>query len=377
MSVIHSKSRTAGFNTSTKRFCNHLRDNASRFFPEFSESDVEVKLLHHAKRHHSQLLKLQVSNGRIQRQVIYKIPFCLQSAELAVEPSEERPRLFSVIDPLTNGLREYRALESVEQHFRELNDPRFGVIDMFELLEQPFVEVMQCCPDKDLKSLLKRATRLHGGDRRRVDKAFRHSGAWLREFHTLPDLEFTEQRHEYRDDFIDAAQRFTKGLIQHRGRRDFFNGICSQLIKAAQQLLPREVPSAVVHGDFAPRNILVGADSRVTVFDMQRRCRAPLFEDIAYFLMSVKTPGPQVRYQGAFFSHGQLAHWESQFLSGYFGEQDMQHGPVRLYEILLTLEWWAAINFRQTGGRVLSRMSLALSNRYLFRYVAQLLNDLP
>lgn len=198
----------------------------------------------------------------------------------------------------------------------------------------------------------------------------------MQELHTLPDLDYTETRHADRDCFVDAAERFTDGLIQQLGRHSFFQGLCRRLIDAAAVHLPDRVPSAVAHGDFAPRNILVSANSRVTVFDTQCRWRAPLYEDLAYFLMSLKTPGAQVRAQGTLFSPAQLASWESAFLGAYFEGSEVPIAAVRLYECLLTLEWWAAINFRQSEGSLKQRASLALSNRYLSRYIQLLIAEI-
>lgn len=369
--------KLAGFDVSVERFTRHLERKACEFFPELDSSATIVRMVHHAKRHHSQLLELEANDGSYSRRVLYKIPFCLQHLDATEYESTSRPRLFPEIPPVTNGLREFRALKSIERHFCRLHDNRFGTISTLALLELPYVVVMEKSPDGDLKSMLKRATRFHGNSNSSsLNLAIANAGAWLREFHTLPNLDHTVTRHEHRDSFVDAARSFTDGLIQQLGRDSFFNALYQKLASAAKMHLPELVPCAVVHGDFAPRNILVANDSRVMVFDTQRRWRAPLYEDVAYFLMSLKTPGPQVRSQGTLFSRAQLSRWESQFLGAYFQGGEVPYKAVRVYECLLTLEWWGAINFRQRTGSLRDRTALALSNRYLARYVTQLLAEI-
>ena len=344
MSIAKPKSvdqTIAQFDVSEDRFATHLRAHVNRFFPDLDTSTTTVRLTDHVVRRYSQLLQYEVADASVVFRVIYKIPFSLQDTMTARTTIGERPRLFPIVCPVSNGLREYRALKSLQQHYSSLKDCRFGAISVFDLIESPFVVVMQKCPDPDLKLLLKRSTRFHRiRNKETLNQAFENTGAWLREFHKLPTLEHTEQRHEDRSCFVDSVKRFAEGLSQQTGNRSLFHDISQRLAESAQRILPVKLPCAIIHGDFAPRNILVRADSRVTVFDTQRRWRAPLYEDLAYLLISIKAPGPQVRSQGVLFKRSQLASWESAFLNGYFLNTRIPLATVRLYECLLTLEWW-------------------------------------
>ena len=192
----------------------------------------------------------------------------------------------------------------------------------------------------------------------------------------MPALPHTKERHSDRVCYIDSVQKFTDALILKLNHKLYFRDVRRQLESAAMRVLPREVPCATVHGDFAPRNILIGVNSRVTAIDTQRRWVAPVYEDLAYLLMSVKLSRPQVSSHGLIFSRRQLAAWESDLLTGYFVSPSMPLAAVRLYEVLLSLEWWTAISFRSVGDSRFKRLGNHLCNRYLLRYVEGLLKDL-
>lgn len=358
-------------------FMTHLRRHAHRLFPELRTAEMTIRLVNDAARAHSQVFEFELTDMSRVHNVICKVALPAGRVTNTAVPVQQRPRLFSPINAVNDLLREYRAMESVERHFSALNDPRFGTITMLDLIKSPLVMVMDKCPDADLKSVLKRSTRFHPQrGSTLLQQAFANTGAWLREFHRLPPLQHAIDRHETRQHFVDAVERFTDGLIQKTGRRSEFAEIRNQLSGAANRILPHELPRAVLHGDFAPRNILVRSDARITVFDTQRLWRAPLYEDLAYLLISVKAASPQVRCQGALFSRRQLATWEARFLNAYFDETPPPLAAVRLYECLLLLEWWAAVNFRHSNGTLAQRAARTLSNRYLSCYIQSLLADI-
>ncbi len=377
-SVAARHPRVSAVDSSEARFVAHLRSHASRYVPGLRVQQTTVRTVQHIIRKHSSLLEFEVTDGTLRKNVICKIPFSLQDTGNHEPLVEDRPRLFPTSEAVSIGQREYLGLESIAQHFSALNDDRFGAIAVLELLESPFVVVMEKSEDRSLKSLLKKSTRFHCLTRNvsRLQAAFRNAGAWLREFHAMPALPHTKERHSDRACYIDSVLRFTDALILKLNHKLYFRDVRQQLESAAMRILPREVPCATVHGDFAPRNILIGTNSRVTVIDTQRRWIAPVYEDLAYLLMSVKLSRLQVSSQGLIFSRRQLAIWESDLLIGYFASSAIPLAAVRLYEVLLSLEWWTAISFRSAGDSGFKRLGNGLCNRYLFRYVEGLLKDL-
>ncbi len=61
----------------------------------------------------------------------------------------------------------------------------------------------------------------------------------------------------------------------------------------AGRVLPADLP-LVSHGDYAPRNILVGAHGEVTVLDTLGRWRAPIGSDLGNFLFAIKAGRAQM-----------------------------------------------------------------------------------
>ena len=129
MSIAKPKSvdqTIAQFDVSEDRFATHLRAHVNRFFPDLDTSTTTVRLTDHVVRRYSQLLQYEVADASVVFRVIYKIPFSLQDTMTDRTTIGERPRLFPVVCPVSNGLREYRALKSLQQHYSSLNDARFG-----------------------------------------------------------------------------------------------------------------------------------------------------------------------------------------------------------------------------------------------------------
>jgi hypothetical protein len=134
------------------------------------------------------------------------------------------------------------------------------------------------------------------------------------------------------------------------------------------------------HGDFAPRNILVGPGGRVSVLDTLGRWRAPAFEDIGNFLLAFKAHRLQVYSQGLFLSASRIKQYENQFLRGYFGDDPIPLASIRLFECLAALEKWSSVvhgHGQSRGLRGLGKRCLSLAwARHLRRTMAQLIQEI-
>ncbi|MDH4037351.1 MAG: phosphotransferase [Candidatus Krumholzibacteria bacterium] len=76
----------------------------------------------------------------------------------------------------------------------------------------------------------------------------------------------------------------------------------------------RDVPVACLHGDFGPQNIHV-APEWICVFDLSYDRPAAIFDDVAYFLVTLETMSPWPRH--VFFDRARALALREPFLQGY------------------------------------------------------------
>ena len=339
------------------RFVRHLEARAGRYFPELAADHPTVRLVWRSVRLNSQLYEFAITGKAATRRVIVKVPFAPKHVAGSVHhdrrPAPDRPRLFPKADAYAKGLYEYRALGAIDAHFRGLCDRRFGTIRVFDLLPDPYTVVMEKATDPALARLVRKAHRgLRSSQWKLLEEGFRHAGAWLDQMHRLEPLEHTQPRNRRADDYFTATDRFIAFLKRCGGERGFFDRFPRELTEAAAALLPETLPLGTSHGDYAPRNLLLQRGGRVTVFDTLARWQAPIYEDVAHFLVALKTSMPQVLAPRLLSDPARLAACEEAFLQAYFERTGIPRGVIRLFECQVLLERWTALVFRaeEAGG---------------------------
>jgi hypothetical protein len=294
---------------------------------------------------------------------------------------EDRLRLYPKTDPHLKHLNEYRALRAIHQQFASSDgDPRFDAIRPLEALSYPHALVMEKSESGSFGSIWRSANRLQhrfcGAD---VEAVVRRAGQWLRIFHALPPLEHTRARSAQRDDFLEAADRFSFNLAKAGFEERFFHDLPRRLGSLAAAL-PSKLPLGLSHNDFAPRNILLAGDGRVTVFDTQARWKSPIYEDLAHFLIALQASGFQICTAGAWYDRRLLSRCEKAFLQGYFGDQAPPLTAVRLFQCLLFLERLAALvcRYRTAQGwrRTIKGCRWALWRRYCVGQIRRSLDEI-
>ena len=216
--------------------------------------------------------------------------------------------------------------------------------------------VMQWIEQPSLRELLYRSHRFgFARQTRDLTPVFRNMGSWLRKHHELPSLEHCETRSTTRDEYLTAIERFVSYLSKHTTSAKDVIQIHDAIVSTAKTELPSTIPTGQVHGDYAPRNAFVGPRNQVTVFDTLGRFEAPIYEDIAKLLMTVKACGPQLISGGFLYNSNLLQRYEQAFLAGYFHDQPIPIRTVRLFEAQLLLEHWAAAVYRHHESRGLKR----------------------
>jgi len=375
---------THDLKTSVPRFREYLMENANRYFDDICINSVSVDLLRKADRHNSQMYEFRLTDRRTVHAVLFKVPSSATDAEATETKSQsgfERPRLFPRAAPHMKGLMEYRSLWTIHDHFSRLEDPRFGTIRVLDLLDDPYTIIMEKGQDPSLRSFFCKAHRLSS---RMVLKHLlvgcRNLGAWLDEFHNLSLPEYCEVRHSKAEEvrtILDALIRF---VANSTGQPWLSPMLQQRLLVAAETALPAHLPLGLTHTDFAPRNVLLGQNGRVTVLDTMSRWQAPIYEDLAYFVMRLKASIPQMMSQGLMFNAKMLARLETEFLNGYFRHRPIPMEQIRIYECILLLEQWAAMVDRLQTSLGVRRIALAcesrLVKRYLSHYICRTLSDI-
>jgi hypothetical protein len=197
----------------------------------------------------------------------------------------------------------------------------------------------------------------------------------------MPKDKDVQVRHQGKNDYIDALTTITDFLAKTLNRESFFKETAARMIETAREVLPDSLPLGLGHGDYAMRNILVGTNFRVTVLDTFAKWRAPVYEDIGYFLTDLKMSAPQVFSHGFAFRSNQLATYEQAFLKGYFGQDPIPYPTIRLYEGLALLDKWSSRTVRvyQKSNLIkkfIGRPNVRRINQYFEQSVKRLLADL-
>ncbi len=364
-------------------FVRHIGQRAGEYFSDLDAARAEVRLRWESRTMNSRLFEFRVADGRTQHDLIAKVPFVVRRAGQAQSHGQTQdacPRLFRRTDREVKGLHEFLALTTIHEHFSRLDNPQFGTIRMLDALGQPPSLIMEKSGDPSFDRACRRGSwvrRRHAAADLRA--GFGNAGAWLRQFHELPPLPHTETRNHCRGDFVHAIETFTEFLSERTGNREFFRRIGREVVQAAGIALPEHVPLGLAHCDFAPRNVLLGRHGRVTVFDTQARWRAPVYEDLAHFLVALKASPTQICSQGWLPGAHVMAEYENEFLQGYFGERPIPLTTIRIFEIQQILEWWCVLlyHYQTASGlrRLAKRIRLLVWGRHLARYVRKGLDE--
>lgn len=335
---------------------------------------------------HSTMWEFQISwgNGRSQA-VLLKAPSpSPQPPTCATTTSGARPRLFEPLDPRMRAQSEYAALVNIDAHFRQLDDPRFGTVRPLDFAIGSGAILMEKISAPSLKTILAHTHRWRRSPNRPIlTQAFRNSGAWLRFFHQSPLPSNAQPQHIGDHPLAQSIRRMSEYLSEISGERTFFRRLASKADAAAERRLTAAPPAGLAHCDYAPRNILVGPAAQISVIDTAARWQAPVYMDIAYFLVNLKATQTQIYSWGWMTSKRALATYEHAFLSGYFGTQ-IPWQLLRLYELQSLIDRWAAITERllrqassgQRHQRAAARAKLWMSGQYFRSRTADLLHTL-
>jgi hypothetical protein len=358
-----------------RRLESHLVEHAPAYFADLA-GGAQVALRRRNRRATSTLYEFELTNGHGGHSVLVKVP----AAGSAAPAPLDALRRGEAIDPMRMSEAEYAALALIHRSFGGLGDPRFGTVAPLDLLEEDRALVMSKAADPPLGVALLRAHRLRpGAPPDDLQVVLRNTGAWLARYHGLPAPPEARLRQPTRSEFIAFIGRLTAYLAVHDGRPALFEEAEARIAAVARARLPPELPLGVAHGDFAPRNVLIGAGGRVTVIDATARWSAPIYDDLGDFVFALRTARPHVYTGGLLFGSAALAAWEDAFLDGYFDGGPRPLAALKLFEAQALLNKWAAVRSRAPARRsvpLAGGLRVRAWSAFLARYLRRLMREL-
>ncbi len=314
----------------------HLAASAHGYWDPTYEGSAVVTRIRTDDRASGSLYWYRVELGNTAHQVVVK----------RFDPSRLDPtrfRLSGLADASGQFELEFRALQRIGDHFESLDDPGLGFPPILDRIPGSGALVIERVHGTPLNRLFATQHRLRPGRRHGpLLDAVRRTGAWLREFHSVA-VETAVTHRATRDEFLDLIDHHVSYLAQRGRSPTFLGAVRDSARSAAEAVLPYDLPLAVAHSDFAMRNVLVQQHGRVVVIDTLARRRAPIYEDLATFVIGARSVKPQMYSRGLAFSRSLLDAVERSLLLGYGGESPGLSNQLAAYEPLLVLDRWVAM----------------------------------
>lgn len=345
--------------------------HASEWFPEAGNGPVTVHQLTDTRR--SQLFAVHVGGDPAGiPQIIAKRRLrhtASGAGSRGTRPTLSNDRLSE--DELTAF--EYRGLASIFNAFGT-EDGRFRAIRPLAHLQEHDTILMEFVPGTTLKKLLVRESRFAAG--RTVPRAGEDTwcgvGAWLRTYQRATPPDGRPSRQSSREEVVQQIAAYDRFLAPRVGLARW-GELGRRAQSLAEESLPAQLALAAGHGDFAPRNVQLGLDGRITVFDPLVRWAVPAQEDLCRFLVGMRLLGLQVHTGGAAFARSAVERREEAVVHGYYGDQ-VPWRALRAFELMVLLDKWSALaDLPSIGPRNRARrLSLSLAGGYLLEQAVAL-----
>jgi hypothetical protein len=362
-------------------FKDHIQEHAFQYFLGFKPEQTHVELLNKQERTSGLFYQFVVSND-VQVHTVYVKVFHRGSPNgKAHRVQFEKPLLFPKIDAEERHWLQYTAHQTIYDHFTSLDNEQLGAIRVLDYLPQHGAFLTEGVSEPTLRKLLLRQNHLFAMRASNdLIPVFKNLGKWLRMYHTMPKEEDVNVRDSHRDDYIEAINKLTDFLVKTVGHEDFLREIALTVTNNANKFLPASLPLGLGHGDFARRNIFVGENARVIVFDTSANWRTPIYKDIGHFLNDLKFSFSPVVSQSLVSGPDQLMAYEYSFLKGYFENNPIPYAEIRLYEAFALLDKWSSAIERsfqkQAFLKVVGWPKRIWINRYSMRRMKSLLVEL-
>jgi hypothetical protein len=314
-----------------------------------------VSLTRERRRRSSRILRLTVGDPARYRLFVKVTPEAGPATGTG-----NRPRLVPVTEAGDRASLELRALQAVEARLGSAGTDRFDVLHPLGVVDDGMALAMLTHEGVSLARTLSRVSRARKSPIA-PETLVERAGEWLRLFHDAPFDPGLPARQERVADVAAALRSFGDFLLAERASRELAE-LVDRAIEATSSL-PDPLPVRPTHGDFAPRNVIVGPDGRLTVIDLLGRWRAPAYEDLATFLVALHS-GRQMAMTGGRLLRRPVEVLEQHFLAGYAGDTPLSRRPIATYEFLLVLDKWSSRLTRLDGANGLRRIERRLLDHH-------------
>jgi hypothetical protein len=324
------------------RIVQRVTERADEWFPGVGGRPL-VTLRRLAERPRAVLYAVDVGEGTGRRPLV--LAKVRRGWSDAAEQAGARPRLAPDLLPASEQTAiEFAGLTAIHRMFGD-GDPDFGAVRPLDHLTADDIILMEYVDAPTLRAVLARSHRLSSQRRRpphhRGEDAWRRAGTWLRSFQERMPGDGLPARQASRDDV--AFGSFLTGRLGARAAGD----AARVGARLAADVLPERLSLAVGHGDYAPRNVFLSGDGRLTVFDPLFRWRVPRHEDLSRFLVAARLQAVQVHTRGLAYGAAGLDRRERAVIEGYCDDSDdgpaVQLAELRCLQLLITLDRWSAL----------------------------------
>jgi hypothetical protein len=339
-----------------------LAPHADEWFPDRPHSGLELRVL--ADRPSCVLLTVHL-DGTTAPAALVKVRRDSGGAPVG----GGRPRLRQEATSAAElTLLEWSGLVAIERACEDV--PGMGVVRPLLLMPEEAALAMTFVAAPTLRTIVLGLSRLRwGGDLDEAVTGCTLAGRWLRTFQEHSSDTGCPVRQGTRDDVVDRLRAYGDYLDSRAWRH-----VATAGAALVTRLLPPDLPLAVGHGDFAPRNMLLRG-GRLTVIDPLPRWQVPTYDDLCRFLVGLRLIGEQVHTHGFAFPSATLDALEDAAVTAYLGP-DADRSALRAYQLLILMDKWTAMIDNPRGGVTgrLARRSAALADRRVRREAERLLD---
>jgi hypothetical protein len=325
-----------------------VAERADEWFPDVGARPA-VALRRLADRPRAALYRVDVGEGPSARRVVAKVR---RGWLGAAQQAGARPRLAPDLLPAAEQTAlEFDGLTAIQAMFGP-TDGRFAAVRPLEHLADVNTILMEHVDAPTLRDVLVRRSRFSPRTRRRArgqEDAWRRAGEWLRTFQDQMHGEGLPARQATREEVVERFEAFVDFLASRLGERAV-GGAARAGAQLAADVLPRRLPLAVGHGDYAPRNVFLLGDGRLAVFDPLSRWRVPRCEDLCRFLVAFRLQAIQLHTHGVAYGAAEQDLRERAVIDGYCGSDAVPLPEMRCQQLLITLDRWCTLVDSPSNG---------------------------